>query len=143
MEVIKNIITDLKKNCNSKEDCPTGGICNLKNVVFLVTIFPKENVKDKKVYIGILLISWKLRYNNLIYSFSHKCLKNQTALSGYFWKLKNRGLTPKIQWKILKRSTTRSWFDGRCNLCLEEKIQIMLYIDPFNLWNQKYDFIAR
>ena len=30
-----------------------GGICNLKNVVYQATIIPKENVKDKKVYIGI------------------------------------------------------------------------------------------
>ena len=28
-------------------------MCNLKNVVYQATIFPKENVKDKKNYIGI------------------------------------------------------------------------------------------
>ena len=27
------------------------GICNLKNVVYLATIFPKKNVKDKKKFI--------------------------------------------------------------------------------------------
>ena len=53
------------------------------------------------------------------------------------------GLTPKIQWKILKRSTTPSCFDGRCNLCHKEKIQIMLYFDPSNLLNQRCDLIAR
>ena len=41
----------------------------------------------------------------------------------------NRGLTP-IQFKILKRSTTPSCFGGRCNLCLEEKIHIILYFAP-------------
>ena len=44
---------------------------------------------------------------------------------------------------IEKRSTTPSCFDGRCHLCLEEKIQIMLYFDPLNLLNQKWDLIAR
>ena len=43
--------------------------------------------------------------------------------------------------KILKRCTTPSCFDGRCNLCLEEKIQIMSYI--VNLLNQRWDLIAR
>ena len=81
---------------------------------------------------------YKLRYDHHIHSFSHEHLKNQTALSIFGGTLKNRGLTPKIQWKFLKRS-----FDGRCNLCLEEKIQIMMYIDPFNLLNQRCDFIAR
>ena len=56
------------------------------------------------------------------YSFFHERLKNQTALSKHFWKMKNRGLTPKIQWKNLKKSAIPNCFDGRCNLCLEEKI---------------------
>ena len=43
----------------------------------------------------------------------------------------------------MKRSTTLSCFNGRCNLCLEEKIQIMFYPDPVNLLNQRCDLIAR
>ena len=118
------------------------GICNLKNIVYQATIFAKENVKDKKIYIGISSVRWKLRYNNHIHSFSHESLRNQTALSKHFWKLKNRSLTSKIQWKILKRSTT-SCFDGRCNLCLEEKIQIKWNFNPVNPLNQRCDLIAR
>ena len=45
-------------------------------------------------------IKWKLRFNNHNCSFSHEHLKNQTALSKHFWKLKNKGLTPEIQWSI-------------------------------------------
>ena len=33
--------------------------------------------------------------------------------------------------------------DGRCNLCLKEKIKIMMYSDPGNLLNQICDLIAR
>ena len=88
-------------------------------------------------------MKWKLRFNNHIHSFSHECLKNQTASSKHIWKLKNNDLTPEIQWSILKRSNTPICFDGRCNLCLEEKIQIMLYPDPSNLLNQRWDLIAR
>ena len=85
----------------------------------------------------------EIKFDNHIHSFSHKRLKNQTALSKHFSRLKNKGLTPEIQWSILKKSTTPSCFDGRCNLCLEEKIQIMLYPDPGNLLNQRCDLIAR
>ena len=51
------------------------GLCNLKNVVYQTTTFPEENVKNKKINIGILLVRWKLGYKNHIYSFSHERLK--------------------------------------------------------------------
>ena len=104
-------------------------------------IFPKDNEKGKKNYIGILSVRWKLRYNNHVLSFSHKHLKNQIALSKHFGSLRNRRLNPKIQGKMSKRSTTFSCFDGRSNLCLEEKIQIMIYIDPFNQLNRIRDVV--
>ena len=84
----------------------------------------------------------KLRFDNNIHSFSHERLKNRTALSEHSWKMKTKSLTPEIQRSLLKRSNTPSCFDGRCNLCLEEKIQIM-YPDPGNPLNQSCDLIAR
>ena len=69
-----------------------GCICNLKNVVY-----QRKNLNDEKIYIGISSFMWRLRYNNHIHSFS------LTALSKHFWKFKNRGLTPKSQWKIFKK----------------------------------------
>ena len=51
--------------------------------------------------------------------------------------MKNKGLTPEIQWSILKGSNTLKSFDSRCNLCLEEKIQIMIYQDPEKLLNKR------
>ena len=61
MEVIKKYHNQLEKklndnnyyyydnnNCKSKEDCPLGGICNLKKIVYQATIFLKESMKDKK-----------------------------------------------------------------------------------------------
>ena len=35
-----------------------------------------------------------------------------------------------------KKSNTPKCFNCRCNLCLEEKIQIMIYPDPEKLLNQ-------
>ena len=70
-------------------------------------------------------------------------MRNQTAFSKHFCKLKNMGLAPEIQWRLLIRFTTPSCFDGRCKLCQEEKIQVMLYFDPDNLLNHICDLIAR
>ena len=119
------------------------GLCNLNNVVYQGIIYPKENITDRKTYIGISSTKWKERYANHKYSFSHEHLKHQTALSKQFWSLKNKGLTPEIQWSILKKSNTPKCFDGRCSLCLEEKIQIMTYPVPEKLLNKRCELIAR
>ena len=60
-----------------------------------------------------------------------------------YWGLKNKGLTPDIQWPILKRSNTPKSFDSRCNLCLEEKIHILLFPEPKKLLNKRSELIAR
>ena len=118
------------------------GLCNLKNVVYQGTIYPKVNIMDKKTYIGISSTKWKIRYANHIFSFSHEHLKHQTALSKHFWSLQDKGLTPEIQWSILKKSNTPKCFDSRCNLCLEEKIQIMIYPYPEKFLDKRSELIA-
>ena len=45
---LENDNNNINNNCKSKGDCQMGRICNLKSVVYQATIFPKENVKDKK-----------------------------------------------------------------------------------------------
>ena len=45
-------------------------------------------------------LNWKFRYYNHLQSFRNLKLKNQTALSGYYWDLIEIGLTPIINWKI-------------------------------------------
>ena len=62
---------------------------NSENVVY---IFPIEgNLKDN-VYIGISALNGALRWYNHKQSFTNLLLKNQTALSKYYWALKDRGL---------------------------------------------------
>ena len=119
------------------------GLCNSDNVVYQAIIYPKENINDKKYYIGISSTNFKIRHGNHKFSFSHEHKKNQTALSKHYWGLKVKGLTPEIQWSILKRSSTPKSFDCRCNLCLEEKIHILLFPEPKKLSNKRNELIAR
>ena len=79
------------------------GLCNLNNVIYPAIIYPKENITDKKTYIGLTSTKWKERYSNHKFTFSHEHLKHHTALSKQFWCLKNKGLTPEIEWSILKK----------------------------------------
>ena len=130
-------------NCKTRNNCPMNGLCNLNKEVYQGIIYPKENIMDRKTYIGISSRKWKIRYANHKYPFTHKHLKHQTALSKQLWRFQNKGITPEIQWSMLKKSNTQKCFDGRCNLCLEEKIQIRTYLDPENLLNKRCEFIAR
>ena len=36
------------------------GLCSLVNVVYQAVIYPKENINDKKYYIGVLLLILRL-----------------------------------------------------------------------------------
>ena len=115
--------------CNSKnkEDYLMRGICDLKKVVDQATIFPMDNIKEEKVYIGISAGNWKQRFYNNRHSFSNSLIKNQTALSRWFSSLNDRSLTPKIKWRFIKKSSTPGSFNSRYNLYLEEKISIIRY----------------
>ena len=73
------------------------GLCNLNNVIYQAIIYPKENITDKKTYIGLTSTKWKERYSNHKFTFSHEHLKYHTTLSKQFWCLKNKGLTPEIE----------------------------------------------
>ena len=106
------------------------GLCNLDNVVYQAIIYPKEDINDRKSYIGISSTKCKIRYGNHEFSFSYEHLKNQTALSKHYWGLKNKGSTPDIQWSISKRSNTPKSFDSRVNLYLEKKMHILLFLEP-------------
>ena len=123
-------------NCKPREICPMNGRCNLNNVIYQVIIYPKENITDKKTYIWLASTKWKEKYLNHKFTFSHENLKKHTALSKHFWFLKNKGLTPEIEWSILIKSNTPNSFSGRCNLCLEEKIYVLLYKWPDKLLNK-------
>ena len=38
-----------KCNCKTRNNYPMNGLCNLNNVVYQGIIYPKENIKDKKL----------------------------------------------------------------------------------------------
>ena len=113
------------------------------NVVYQELFIQKRILRIKKLISEIPPRNGKLDTPIINFSFSHEHLKHQTALSKHMWILKKKSLTPKIQWSILKKSNTQKCFNCRCNLCLEEKIQIMIYPEPEKLLNQRCELIAR
>ena len=92
-------------------------------------------------YIGMTSLNWKFRYYNNLRTFRNPTLRNRTALSRYYWDLKELRLTPVINWEIIKRSPSINSLHGKCNLCLKKKICILKYFNR-NLLNSRKEMIT-
>ena len=69
--------------------------------------------------------TFKERYRNHIKSFTHKKYSNETELSKHIWHLKQNKTDFTIKWSIIKKSISYTGGSKRCNLCLEEKLNIL------------------
>ena len=110
----------------------------LEECCILSVHFPHGNNNNggERVYIGISAGNWKQGLYNHRHSFSNPWLRNQTALSKYFWNLKDQELTPQIKWKIVRQSSTTNSFNGRCNLHSDKKITLINFKDCKLLLNE-------
>ena len=80
---------------------------------------------NEKFYVGLTGNTFKDRYNSHQYLFRHKSGRKSTELSKYVWNLKDKGINYEIQWEIIKQSNISMRESGQCNLCLDEKIEIL------------------
>ena len=110
-------------NCRNKEACPLQNKCMNKDIVYKATI-STSNANDTKHYIGMTSSTFKERYRNHIKSFTHKKYSNETELSKHIWHLKQNKTDFTIKWSIIKKSISYTG-SKRCNLCLEEKLNIL------------------
>ena len=78
---------NLKHSCNYKikNECLLGNKCNLDNIVYQANISATEN--NDKAHISMTSLNWKFRYYNHLQSFKNPTLKNQSALSRYYWDM--------------------------------------------------------
>ena len=85
-----------------------------------------ETETNSSSYEGMTGNSFKTRYYNHIKSCKNKHYKNETELSKYIWKLREKEVEHTITWKNLRQSDTCLRRSGLCNLCIEEKVEISL-----------------
>ena len=101
----------------------------------LIIQFPTRVLQTKK-YIGLSKNKFRERYNHHKWSFSiednnpfnsagRKDKAQNTTLSSHIWKLKKKRLEFDMKWRIINQAPAYSKESGSCQLCLEEKYQIM------------------
>ena len=131
-----------KCNCTKKDQCPLNGECLTSNIVYEANVTSKENKTQSKLYIGVSETPFKKRYANHKKSFNIIAYKNDTELSKEVWKIKNEGYTPKITWTIIRKCTPYNTKKRSCNLCLNEKLEIIVR-NKDSLLNKRNELISK
>ena len=108
--------------------------CQTKCVVYKAEVITSNS--QPKIYIGMTGNTFKEPFNNHKKSFSNIEYRNSTELSKYVWDLKERERDFTIQWSILKRANSYSSGGKSCNLCLQEKLSILI-ADKSNLLKKR------
>ena len=73
---------------------------------------------------------------------SHEKSRANTSLATYFWEQKDRGITPTIEWKVIRKCRKYMCGGKRCDVCLSEKLAILKNSDP-NLINKKSELMGK
>ena len=123
--------------------CPLNNKCLTENTIYLATVSSKESPNVKKYYIGASKSKWKFRYYNHINTFTHVQHANKTALSKFIWNLKNKLQTPIIKWSLLSHARPPNNFYSKCGICLEEKLQMLIFRNRNDLLNHRNEFISK
>ena len=110
-------------NCRNKEASPLQNKCMNKDIVYKATI-STSNANNTKHYIGMTSSTFKEQYRNHIKSFTQKIFKRNGTFETHLAPKQNK-TDFTIKWSIIKKSISYTGGSKRCNLCLEEKLNIL------------------
>ena len=112
-----------------------------KDIVYKATI-STSNSNDTKHYVHRHDFKYILKSDTeIILNLSHrKKYSNETELSKHIWHLKQNKTDFTIKWSIIRKSVSYTGGCKRCNLCLEEKLNILKEKDNC-LLNKRWEII--
>ena len=127
-------------NCRKKSNCPLGGQCLIKSVIYKATVL---NENKTMTYIGSTGREFKQRFYQHVYSFKHKKAKDSTKLSSYIQKEKfdESKIHKNIKWEILHEIKQKK--PGKiCILCNIERLEIALADSKTSL-NSRTELVSK
>jgi len=110
-----------------KNQCLLNGNCLLRKTIYEATVSCEDPAYIEKRYIGLAETTFKKRYANHKKSFNTERYENETELSKEVWILKRRHLTPSVHWKIVRECRPFNRAEVKCDLCINEKLEIATY----------------
>ena len=132
-----------KCNCprNSRENCPLDGQCFTTNVVYNAQVCTDDGNQSKD-YIGISKPPFKKRLAVHKKSFEDRGY-NPCSLSEHVWELKDKHISYKIKWTLLRKTAGYNSVTKSCSLCLTEKLLIAEYKDRNRLINKNNELVSK
>ena len=83
----------------------------------------------------------KQRFYNHRMSFNNEGHSIDTKPSKYVWEVKKKfSIMPSLKWSIIKPVPVIS---KKCQLCLQEKFEILNYLNPNELLNKRLELISK
>ena len=125
---LKNVTAHPPSNCRRKAECILNGNCRKKAIINKESISTDDNDSPKCNY-DCCETEFKCRFYNHRQTFKNKQKRYTTKLSKAFWEAIDNGRNPHVEWSISDRSSTYQPGAAMCNLCLDEKLAILL-ADP-------------
>ena len=130
---MKNI---LPCNCRKKHECPLDGKCRTENIVYKCVA--SVDGYPNKVYLDTAEGDFKQRFYNHRTSFNNEGHSTDTILSKYVWEINEKfKIMPSLKWSIIKFLPAYSNISKKCQLCLQEKLEILNNPNPNELLNKK------
>ena len=119
------------------------GQCLKRNTIYQATVAEEPSGKVE-TYIGLASTTWKERLAVHKSSIKHRPKpqaksQNGTELSTHTWKLKDQGITYKLNWKLIDRAQAFNPSTKNCRLCLTEKYHLM-YSEGAATLNKRSEF---
>ena len=120
--------------------CPLEGKCNAESIVYKADLEDKGNVSH--TYIGMTAEKFRLRYAKHTQSFRNTKYANETKLSKKVWEQMDSGHPcPVVGFSIYKHSRAYRAGNRVCQLCMDEKLSILLFNGP-NLLNSRNEIFS-
>ena len=137
----KDVLSVGDCNCRNPDECPMPGECTTPNLLYEATITSNLSRYGSRVYKGISEPPWKERYRNHKKSFNKVEYKSETCLSKEVWRIKALGGNYSIKWRQIKQHSGYNQGNGKCALCMSEKLEILEFKGP-NLLNKRDEIVS-
>ena len=136
---VTNVDDSRTCNCRSGRVCPVNGQCLQKGLIYQADVECQNTVKT---YYGLTELTFKERWNGHKSSFRDPEQQHSTSLSTYLTKCKNEGLDTKVTWSIKAKAHPLSSGGKLCDLCLTEKLTILM-ADPKSTLNKVDEIMTK
>ena len=133
-----------KCNCRLKDSCPLNGSCLVERSIYQATVTCDDEPDYETMhYIGLAEPSFKKRFAHHKTTFANERYEKETELSKEIWRLKKKNRSPKVTWKTIRRCAPFNRASLRCQLCINEKLEIATFPAPDKLLNSRNELISK